>query len=311
MKIKDFLSLASISVLGMHVFNKYTSDKANSLFVASNNNFTYTWDYGNISYSKQGIGKPLLLIHDLASGSSSYEWNLILSHISEKHTVYVLDLIGFGFSDKPNFTYTNYLFVKLITDFIQNIVKAPCDIVSSGSSSSVALMSAHSNSELVDKIIMINPASISEECTIPSVENQMRNKLFQVPIIGTFLANYYNQRKNFEDLFYHTYFYNSYNVKSEYIDAYYLSYHTGKECSKSVFSSIYNHYTNFDCSIALKTMEHPLYIIGGKYEKNISDTIHEYLEYCPNIDFTLMEEAKHLPQLEHPEELMEIVEKYL
>ena len=49
-----------------------------------------------------------------------------------KNTVYTLDLLGCGKSDKPNFTYTNFLYVQLVTDFINNVIGEKADVIVTG-----------------------------------------------------------------------------------------------------------------------------------------------------------------------------------
>ena len=68
----------------------------------------YKWRLGNIYYTRTGSGKPLLLVHDLTPASSGYEWKNLVGKLAENHTVYTIDLLGFGRSEKPNLTYTNY-----------------------------------------------------------------------------------------------------------------------------------------------------------------------------------------------------------
>lgn len=82
----------------------------------------YHWKYGNIYYTKSGKGKPVLLIHDLDPTASSYEWKAVTKKLAENHTVYAIDLLGCGRSEKPNMTYTNYLYVQLMNEFISNVI---------------------------------------------------------------------------------------------------------------------------------------------------------------------------------------------
>ena len=56
----------------------------------------YSWRLGNIFYTKTGTGKPILLVHDLNAISSNYEWNQLISLLSENYTVYAIDLLGCG-----------------------------------------------------------------------------------------------------------------------------------------------------------------------------------------------------------------------
>ena len=104
----------------MHIVNRFVYYMSTIDEMLSDENAEYyDWRFGRICYHKTGSGSPLLLIHDLNVCSSSYEWNQIVDQLSKTNTVYTIDLLGCGRSDKPYLTYTNYLYVQLITDFIK------------------------------------------------------------------------------------------------------------------------------------------------------------------------------------------------
>lgn len=52
-----------------------------------------------IHYVQQGRGKPLILVHGFAC--STYSWKKVIPLLADRYTVYALDLLGFGLSDKP------------------------------------------------------------------------------------------------------------------------------------------------------------------------------------------------------------------
>ena len=52
-----------------------------------------------IHYLQQGSGKPLILVHGFAG--STYTWRKLTALLADHYTVYALDLLGFGLSDKP------------------------------------------------------------------------------------------------------------------------------------------------------------------------------------------------------------------
>jgi len=54
----------------------------------------------NLHYTQQGDGSPLVLIHGF--GGSIYTWRSLMPLLAQRHTVYALDLPGFGLSDKPS-----------------------------------------------------------------------------------------------------------------------------------------------------------------------------------------------------------------
>src|SRR5260370_38559883 len=63
----------------------------------------YPWKYGDMFYKVQGArdAKPLVLIHSLGPGASSYEWRKNIDALAEQFRGYSLDLLGFGLSDHP------------------------------------------------------------------------------------------------------------------------------------------------------------------------------------------------------------------
>ncbi len=63
------------------------------------------------------------MIHDMLPGASGYEWNQIEEQLSSDHTVYTLDLLGCGRSEKAGITYTNFVYVELISNFIKDVIK--------------------------------------------------------------------------------------------------------------------------------------------------------------------------------------------
>lgn len=106
-----FISTAiGTTTLAFHVINKFIFNTSDELSEEDSSNY-YNWKFGNIYYQKTGSGSPLLLIHDLNHYSSSMEWDKVIDTLSREHTVYTIDLLGCGKSDKPAITYTCYLYV--------------------------------------------------------------------------------------------------------------------------------------------------------------------------------------------------------
>ena len=77
---------------------------------------------GDVFYKKAGDGPPLLLVHGIGAGCSSFEFRNIWDRLTQKHTVYALDLLGFGKSDKPPIVYTDGTFINLLGDFARQVM---------------------------------------------------------------------------------------------------------------------------------------------------------------------------------------------
>ena len=213
MSIKKKLGTAAIftgALLGtMHVVNRifnYISTADNLL--SSDDYEYYDWRFGEIAYKKSGSGKPVLLIHDLNVCSSLYEWNKIEKYLSKTNTVYRLDLLGCGCSDRPILTYTNYLYVQLITDFIKHIIGEKTDVIVSGESSSFILMACSNDDSIIDHVVMINPSDIIKLAKIPTKRSKLIKYLLYAPVIGTFIYNMKVNRSTISEAFTSFYYYN-------------------------------------------------------------------------------------------------------
>lgn len=269
----------------------------------------FKWRLGDIHYTKKGTGKPLLLIHDLSPDSSGYEWHLLINRLSETYTVYTLDLLGCGRSEKPNLTYTNYLFVQLISDFIKSEIGHRTDVIATGASSSFTIMACSSSPELFDRLMFINPENILSCSQICGKRAKLYKFLLDFPIGGTLIYHISASRKAISDTFRTQYFYNPYSVRQSTLDAYYEASHLG-ESPKSIYSSLRCHYTSCNIVNALKKINNSIYLLGGDSLDFIEEQLNEYRDYNPAIEYTLIHHTKHLPQLEKPSEVYKAIETY-
>src|ERR1700704_2000040 len=90
------------------LYNKATESMAGELdTVLTGEERRYPWKYGDMFYKVQGArdAKPLVLIHSLGPGASSYEWRKNVDALAEQFRVYTPDLLGFGLSDHPTIDY--------------------------------------------------------------------------------------------------------------------------------------------------------------------------------------------------------------
>lgn len=268
--------------------------------------FCYKWRLGDIHYTKSGNGRPLLLIHDLNASSSGYEYHLLTDKLSRRYTVYTLDLLGCGRSEKPNLTYTSYLFVQLICDFIKSEIGRRTDLIVSGSSSSFAIMACNHSPELFGRLMLINPDSLDKCLQLPGKHAKYLKLFLDLPVIGTLLYQITTSHAMIEKSFREKYFYNPYCAKSTYIDHYYESSYLG-DSSKAIFSSLECRYTNCNIRNALKKINNSIYIVGGSEEPDINKTIQEYQSLNSAIESSVISKTRHLPQLETPDKLLELI----
>lgn len=309
-KLLTLLILSAGATAAIAAINKFIKVTATSKDVlAEPQSLCYRWRLGNIHYTKAGSGKPLFLIHDLQANSSGYEWNQMVSRLQDHYTVYTIDLLGCGRSEKVNMTYTNYLYVQLISDFIKSEIGHRANVIATGESASIPVMACASNPELFDQLLLVNPLSLLDFSQLPGKTARMYKFLVDIPVLGTLLYHIASSKQAITEDFVRNGFYNPYSVTTNCIDAYYESAHLGNS-PKSVYASVKCNYTKCNIANALKKIDNSIYLIGGAGIENISDRLEEYKAYNPAIETALIPEAKGLPQLEAPAALYDAIKTY-
>lgn len=304
-KLSTLTILFTIATGIIHVINKIIIASASLKNTVSPPQFqTYSWRFGNIAFTKQGAGKPLLLIHDLQSGLSSYEWNKIKNSLSKNNEVYTLDLLGCGHSDKPRITYTNFLYVQLICDFVKNIIKKETNVIASGYSSSFLIMACRNEQKLFHKIFFVNPPEFKELNKIPSKNSIIQKFLLEIPIIGTMIYNIFMSRQSIDHTFSEDLFFNPFRIDSEFLDIYYENAHLNDCGGKYLYASRIGNYTNINIHNCIRETNHSIYILEGSYEKEGKTISKEYTDCNPAIETTFIKHAKHFPHIENPEEFL-------
>lgn len=300
-RIKKLITFTALAATAMHACNRLidyqVSRQADT--ETSTENY-YAWRNGNIYYKKRGTGTPLLLIHDLHPAASSYEWTKLIDKLSNTHTVYALDLLGCGKSDKPRCSYVNYLYVELVNDFIEHVIHEKTDLLVTGTSFSFAVMAARMNESAIGKITVINPTDITHNVQPPTKCSEQIKRLLELPILGTFLYNLRMSRPAIQRMFKKTYYCNSTKVSYTLPGLYYEAAHLQGSRGKYLYASLLGNYTNINIIHALKVIDNPIHFIISDLETN---TANEYLEYHKNLTVDYIENAGYLPQLEMPEKV--------
>ena len=304
-KVKKIITFAALAGGAMYVFNKFIDYTASyrGLTLDEDENY-YSWRNGTIFYKKKGNGSPLLLIHDLNPISSSYEWSHIIDKLSETYTVYAIDLLGCGKSEKPSSSYVNYLYVQLVNDFIHDVIQKKTDLIVTGESFSFVVMAARMNQTQIGKITAINPTDITYNVQSPDKCSELIKRVFELPIIGTFIYNLVANMKTINRQFTKKYYYDTKKIPVNLPDTYYETAHLQGSNGKYLYASILGKYTNINIIHALKLVTNPIHFI---ITDAASQDIEEYLNYSTNIVIDHISDAGYLPQLEKPETVISLL----
>lgn len=304
-KIKKLIAFAAFTGTAMYAFNKFIDYTINrrGLTLAENENY-YVWRNGTIYYEKKGSGTPLLLIHDLNPIASSYEWSKVIDKLSKTHTVYAIDLLGCGKSDKPAISYVNYLYVELVNDFIEHVIQQKTDLLVTGESFTFAVMAARMNQSMIGKITAINPTDTTHNVQSPTECSRLVKHVFELPIIGTFIYNLIANKVTIQRQFREKYYYDATKMSYTLPDIYYETAHLQGSNGKYLYASMLGKYTNINIIHALKLIESPIHFI---ITDAASEEIVDYMKYHDQLTIDHIERAGYLPQLEKPEKVIKLI----
>ena len=96
---------------------------------------------------------PILLLHGF--GASLGQWRSNLQALSENHTVYALDFLGFGASQKAPERYNVGLWADLVKDFWGSFIQQPAAIVAHSLGALVALRAVSDRPEIASHLALL------------------------------------------------------------------------------------------------------------------------------------------------------------
>lgn len=309
---RRFLLLTTAAVGSIYAFNRFIAEtSASKKLLTDGNGSYYNWKFGKVFYTKKGNGTPLLLIHDTDVSSSSFEWYKLIKKLEKNHTVYTIDLIGCGRSDKPALTYTNYLYVQLIISFVHDVIGTSTDVIASQYSSTFTLMANQLDTELFDHILLINPPSIKNVQGTITTANKIMKDIMELPLIGTFVYNLTHKRSDIDTAFRQRYYKKPQLILGKLEDIYYEAAHSNNGNGKYLYASQISNYMNVHMNHVIRKLEKPVHMVASQDLKSNISTMDSYRHLNSSIEIHYLSGCKLLPQLEIPEKLLSAVNAIL
>lgn len=108
-----------------------------------------------LHFEKYGQGKPVVLVHGFAG--STYTWRNLIPLLAQQYTVYAVDLLGFGLSDKPaNGGYSLPDQGRLIISFIEALKLQKPTLVGHSMGGVIAALAAVQSPETIEKLVLVD-----------------------------------------------------------------------------------------------------------------------------------------------------------
>jgi pimeloyl-ACP methyl ester carboxylesterase len=270
----------------------------------------YSWKHGRVFYKASGresAGPPLIFIHGVGAGASCFMWRKNFDELAKDFRVYALDLLGFGFSDKPSVaSYSADLYVELITDFIREVAGYPANIVASSLGAAYSIRVADEHPELINAMILNAPAGSDALNRRPGMAGAAFYGLLQSPVLGTSFYNVMASERSIRDYARDTLFYDHRRVTDRLVtNLYATSHQAGAQHAIAAFLS---GYLNTDTQSPFARLTQPTVLVWGKQdtttplEKGLS-----LRELNPRAKLEVFDYCRMMPEQEKPEEFNALV----
>jgi pimeloyl-ACP methyl ester carboxylesterase len=256
------------------------------------------WRGHRVRYTVHGAGSPVLLVHGFYAGASSAEWRYTVPALAERHTVFALDLLGFGRSDRPNLRYTPALYQALLADVMAKLVNAPCAVVASSLSAAHVIVLAARDSRHIDALALIAPTGMAQ-LRSESATQSAAQLLLDAPIIGTSIYNGLTSAASIRHYLELSYA-DDRLVTDELVHTYMRN--ARQPGGKHAVGAFVGGRLNVDVRTALRRVRQPLLLVwGDQARQNPIQNAHAFRVLMPEAQWALISEAGDLPHDERPE----------
>ena len=282
-------------------------DKLSNLIGGEDGGFD--WRGFRIAFTKRGSGPPILFIHGIHAAAWSYEWHDNVDHFASTNTVYTIDLLGFGRSDRPAIKYSARLYISLISDFVHQVIGEPCVLVATSLSAAYAIVLAARDPQRFPAIALIAPTGLVRLHKPSGVGGEAGRLAVETPIVGTAMFNALASRRSIRSWLEKTYVDDSI-VTKELVDIYYWTSHQrGARHAPAAFIS---GNLNIDVRQALRRLSQPVLLIWG--EEGSITPIEEFRGFRavkPDLELAVLTPAGDLPHDERPDDFNVILSTWL
>ena len=269
----------------------------------------FDWRGRRISFTRRGKGPPVLLIHGIHAAAWSYEWHDNVDHLALTNSVFTLDLLGFGRSDRPAIRYSARLYISLISDFVDQVIGDPCVLVATSLSGAYAVVLGARDPQRFPAVALVAPAGLVRLNRAASIAGGAGQLAVHAPIVGTAMFNALVSRRSIRNFLQKAYADDSI-VTDELVEIYYWTSHQrGARHAPAAFLA---GHLNIDVRQALRRLTQPSLLIWG--EEGNTPALEEsrgLRTLKPDFETAILSPAGDIPHDERPDDFNVILSSWL
>ena len=267
------------------------------------------WRGHRVAYTRHGAGTPVLLVHGIYAGASSYEWRHTVDALAARYTVYALDLLGFGRSARPNVRYTPAMYQAFLADVMAKLGHGPLAVVASSLSAAHVVALAARDPRYIAALALIGPTGVGQLHEASSTGQAATQLLLDAPVVGTAIYNALTSPASVREFLQQCYA-NDRLVTEELVEEYVQN--ARQPGAKHAVSAFVGGRLNVDIRNALRRVRHPLLILWGDQARmNSVQNAHAFRVLKPEAEWALISDAGDLPHDEQPERTNEHILRFL
>ncbi len=290
-----------------NAFARKDVDKLSNLIGGEEGGFE--WRGRRIAFTRRGNGPPILLVHGIHAAAWSYEWHDNVDYLAKSNTVYTIDLLGFGRSDRPAIRYSARLYISLFSDFAHQVIGEPCVLVATSLAGAYAIVLGARDPERFPALALIAPTGLVRLNKPGGVTNEAGRLAVEAPVIGTAMFNALVSKRSLRYYLEKTYSDDTI-VTEDLIDIYYWASH--QQGARHAPAAFLSGQLNIDVRHALRRLTQPALLVWG--EEGSAAPIEEYRGFRaikPDLELAVMTPAGDLPHDERPDDFNVILSTWL
>lgn len=267
----------------------------------------WNWDspHGSLAihYVEKGEGdKHLILLHGFRA--NTYTWREIIEPLAQAgYHVWALDLIGYGFSDKPEEApYNVDFFVQQVVEFMDAKGISQAHLVGNSMGGGLALNLALHHPQLTRSMILLSALGYPLDLPLYVSIGRHFNKLWAL-VLGPAVI-----RSGLKEIVY-----NPNVVTDEQVEAYSLPYRfPGGAIASLLTLRQFDNKHLIEMGKRYETLTIPLLVIWGEKDQLIPLSHYEkFKKDFPHASCLLIDKCGHIPQEEEPEKVIAAMLEFL